>query len=60
MKCGQAKWLPRVFESVQKENQKLREALEKIDKALRVPSAEYVPAIGDVFTIIDKALEQSE
>ena len=31
----------------------LEEAVSKIDLTLRVPAAEYVPAIGDVFTIID-------
>lgn len=27
-----------------------------IDHALRIPAAEYVPSIGDVFTLIDKLL----
>ena len=27
--------------------------IERIDQTLRVPAAEYVPAIGDVFTLID-------
>lgn len=31
----------------------LEEAVGKIDQTLRVPAAEYVPAIGDVFSIID-------
>lgn len=36
-----------------KEANRLREAIEQIDLALRIPAAEYVPAIGDVFTIIN-------
>ena len=32
----------------------LEQAIRKIDVTLRVPAAEYVPAIGDVFEIIDK------
>lgn len=28
--------------------------IERIDQTLRVPAAEYVPAIGDVFTLIDQ------
>lgn len=39
----------------------LRAALEKLnelDQTLRVPAAEYVPAIADAFTIIDQALAQ--
>lgn len=35
------------------ENERLRSAIEDIDQTLRVPAAEYVPAISDVFTIID-------
>jgi hypothetical protein len=31
----------------------LEAAIKKIDHTLRVPAAEYVPVIGDVFTIID-------
>lgn len=37
------------------ERDALRELVEAIDLTLRVPAAEYVPAIGDVFTLIDKA-----
>jgi hypothetical protein len=33
----------------------LRQLIEQIDKTLRVPAAEYVPAIGDVFMLIDTA-----
>lgn len=32
----------------------MTKAIERIDETLRVPAAEYVPAIGDVFTIIDQ------
>lgn len=32
----------------------MEEVVERIDQTLRVPAAEYVPAIGDVFTIIDE------
>lgn len=35
---------------------KLRKVIQQIDQTLRVPAAEYVPAIGDVFTIIDREL----
>jgi hypothetical protein len=31
-------------------------ALDRIDQTLRIPAAEYVPAIGDVFREIDRAL----
>lgn len=34
---------------------RLKDVIDRIDMTLRVPAAEYVPAIGDVFTIIDKA-----
>lgn len=33
-----------------------REALERVNKTLTVPAAEYVPAIQDAFQIIDTAL----
>jgi hypothetical protein len=29
-------------------------AIHQIDQTLRVPAAEYVPAIGDVFTLIER------
>ena len=32
----------------------LTAAIRQIDQMLRVPAAEYVPAIGDVFALIDK------
>jgi hypothetical protein len=35
----------------------LLQTLSIIDKTLTIPAAEYVPAISDVFTIIDKALK---
>lgn len=31
----------------------LRHLVKRIDETLRVPAAEYVPAISDVFTLID-------
>lgn len=31
----------------------LRHLVKRIDETLRVPAAEYVPAIGDVFSLID-------
>ena len=34
---------------------KANDLIQEIDKTLRVPAAEYVPAIGYVFTLIDKA-----
>jgi len=36
------------------------EALNAIDKALTIPAAEYVPAIGDVFKIIDSVRPRIE
>lgn len=36
------------------------EALDAIDKALTIPAAEYVPAIGDVFKIIDSVRPRIE
>jgi hypothetical protein len=38
----------------------LKKALEDVDKVLQVEAAEYVPAIRDAFTIIDRALKQLE
>jgi len=35
-------------------------ALNSVDKTLTVLAAEYVPAIGDAFTVIDKALAEWE
>lgn len=32
---------------------KILDAIERIDLTLRIPAAEYVPAISDVFTVID-------
>ena len=37
----------------------LEQCIRDIDKTLRVPAAEYVPAIGDVFAIIDKVLKEN-
>jgi DUF438 domain-containing protein len=34
---------------------KANSLIQEIDKTLRVPAAEFVPAIGDVFALIDKA-----
>lgn len=38
---------------------KLVKALEDVSKVLTVPAAEYVPAIGDAFKIIDQALKDN-
>ena len=38
----------------------LREALNKVNAVLCVPAAEYVPAIGDAFVIIEAALKEGE
>lgn len=35
------------------EAERLTNAIRRIDHTLRIPAAEYVPAIGEVFTIID-------
>lgn len=45
------------IEAMVRKVKQLRELVEKIDFALRVPSAECVPAIGDVFKMIDEASE---
>jgi hypothetical protein len=45
-------------EAAEAEAATLREALERVNKTLTVPAAEYVPAIGDAFVIIDQALEK--
>lgn len=37
---------------------KLLTILERIDTTLRVPAAEYVPAIQDVFKIINETMEK--
>jgi hypothetical protein len=36
----------------------LEQALRRLDDTLRVPAAEYVPAIQDAFTIIDAAMKE--
>ena len=41
------------------EVERLQELLERIDRTLRIPAAEYVPAIGDVFTLIDNSNRKS-
>ena len=38
----------------------LEDAIRDVDLALRVPAAEYVPAIGDAFKIIDAAQRCAE
>lgn len=40
-------------------NQELLEALKRIDQALQIPAAEYVPAISDVFKMIDAAIAKA-
>jgi regulator of replication initiation timing len=47
-------------EKLKKENEVLRKLVNDIDLSLRIPAAEFVPAISDVFTLIDKALEQAD
>jgi hypothetical protein len=39
----------------EKESSQLAATLDLIDATLTIPAAEYVPAIGDVFLIIDEA-----
>lgn len=38
----------------------LVDALRAIGRTLTIPAAEYVPAIGDVFEIIDAAIAKAE
>lgn len=42
------------------ENERLRALVKRIDETLRVPAAEYVPAISDVFALIDEAKQAEE
>lgn len=53
------KILEKDLDILKKENEKLKEYISKIDAALMVPAAEYVPAIGEVFSIIDKVKEMN-
>jgi len=46
--------------AAEKKVELMREALRKIDLALRIPAAEYIPSISDVFSIIDEALAEVE
>lgn len=39
---------------------RLKKVVRDIDNTLRVPAAEYVPEIGDVFTIIDSYAQQNQ
>ena len=39
------------------EIERLTDAIVRIDRVLRVPAAEYVPAIGDAFKIIDEVTD---
>lgn len=48
-------WRP-IIEALAESNEKLVAAIGKIDLNLRIPAAEYVPAIGKAFHMIDKAL----
>jgi hypothetical protein len=45
-----------------KERDEALTLVQRIDEALRVPAAEYVPAISDVFTMIDyyRSADKSE
>lgn len=45
------------FEQIVEQREVFRRAIERIDQKLRVPAAEYIPAIGEVFTIIDSLKE---
>lgn len=44
------------LDDAERELKRLRGTLREIDQTLRIPAAEYVPAIGDVFNIIDRVL----
>ena len=46
--------LSKKVSELEAEVERLRAAIREIDHTLRVPAAEYVPAIGDAFTIIDR------
>ncbi len=43
-----------------REHARLRAALRKIGEMLTIPAAEYVPAISDVFDVIDEALRPAK
>ena len=50
-------WRTRAVDA-EREVERLREALERVNQTLEVPAAEYVPAIPDAWEIIDAALAQ--
>lgn len=41
------------YREMEQQLKRAEKALNQIDLALRIPAAEYVPAIGDVFQMID-------
>jgi hypothetical protein len=45
-------------QTYKKEAEGLKDVIDRIDKAISVPAAEYVPAIRDVFLIIDRGKKQ--
>lgn len=48
--------LARALEESERERERLVGALRRVDRVLRVPAAEYVPAISDAFSVIDEVL----
>jgi len=48
---------PKKLTKDQKEIEHLKQALRNVSEVLRVPAAEYVPAISDAWDIIDRALK---
>lgn len=48
------------FKPELREPAKAAQLIDRIDQALRVPAVEYVPAIGDVFTLIDEFRKNAE
>lgn len=53
--CVEQEWqrMESDLSQLRAENERLRGVVHQIDATLRVPAAEYVPAISDVFQIID-------
>lgn len=50
---GQRKSIVEIVRTAQRERDSLRHLVKRINEMLHIPAAEYVPAISDVFALID-------